>query len=64
MNEIFRLKSNYHDLRNFNQFEIYIPKIKSSLNSCVYRANQLWQLVPHEVRKYMSLTQFKSKISK
>ena len=41
MREVFRLKSNYHNLRNFNQFETYIPKTKSSLNSCVYRANQL-----------------------
>ena len=28
INEIFRLKSNYHNLRNFNQFETYIPKTK------------------------------------
>ena len=56
--------SNYRNLRNFNQFETYIPKAKSSLNSRVYRVNQLWQLVLHEVRKSMSLTQFKSKISK
>ena len=42
MNEAFRLKSNYYNLRNFNQFETYIPKTKSSLNSCVYRENQLW----------------------
>ena len=26
MNEIFRLKSNYHNLRNFSHFETYIPK--------------------------------------
>ena len=64
MNEVFRLKSNYHNVRNFNIFETYIPKTKSSLNSSVYRANQLWQLVPHEVRKSKSLTQLKSKISK
>ena len=48
MNEVFRLKSNYHNFRNFNQFETYISKTKSSLNSCVYRANQLWQLVPQK----------------
>ena len=28
MNEVFRLKSNYHNRRNFNQFETYIPKTK------------------------------------
>ena len=61
MNEAFRLKSNYYNLRNFNQFETYFRKTKSSLNSCVYRENQLWQLVPPEVRKSMSLRQFKSK---
>ena len=64
MNEVFKLKSNHHNLRSFSQFETYIPKTKSSLNSCVYRANQLGLLVPHEVRKSMSLTQFRSKISK
>ena len=64
INEVFRLKSNYHNLGSFNQLETYIPKTKSSLNLCVYRANQMWQLVPHKVRKSMSWTQFKSKISK
>ena len=29
MNEVFRLKSNYHNHRNFNQFVTYIPKTKS-----------------------------------
>ena len=48
MNEVFRLKLNYNNFGNFNQLETYIPKTKSSLNSSVYRANQLWQLVPHE----------------
>ena len=64
MNEAFRLKSYYHNLGNFNQVEIYIRKTKSSLNSCVLRTIQLWQLVPQEVRKSMSLTQVKSKVSK
>ena len=32
--------------------------------ACVYTANQLWPTVPHEVRKSMSLAQFKSKASK
>ena len=65
MNKVFRLKSNYHNLRrNFNQFETYIPKTKSSLNSSVYRANKLWQLLRHDRRKSLSLTQFKSKIFK
>ena len=54
--KVFKLKSNHHNLRNFSQLETYIPKTKSSLNLYVYRANQLWQLVPHEVRNSMSLT--------
>ena len=64
MNEVFRLKSHYHNLRNFSQFETYIPTTKSLLKSCLYKANQLWQLKPYEVRNYMSLTQFEFKISK
>ena len=39
MNEVIRLRSN-NNLRNFNKFETYIPKAKSSLKSCVYRVNQ------------------------
>ena len=35
MNEVFKLKPN-NNPRNFNKFETYIPKTKSSLNSCVY----------------------------
>ena len=42
VNEVSRLKSNYHNLTNLNQFAISIAKTKSSLN----RANQLLQLVP------------------
>ena len=64
MNEVFKLKWHQHHLRNFSQFETNIPKTKSSINSCAYRANQLWQLVPCKMRKSMSLAQFKSKISK
>ena len=50
INEVFTLKSNYHNLRNFNLFETYVPKSKP-LNSSVYRANQLWQLVMQDIRK-------------
>ena len=32
INEVSRLKSKYHKLRNFNQFETYILKTKLSLN--------------------------------
>ena len=49
VNEVSRLKSNYHNLNNFNQFAISIAKTKSSLNFRVYRANQLLQLVPHHM---------------
>ena len=52
MNKAFRLKANYHNLRNINQFETYIPKTKLSFTSS------------HVSWKSMSLTQFKSKISK
>ena len=33
MNKAFRLKANYHNLRNINQFETYIPKTKLSFTS-------------------------------
>ena len=62
MNEVFRLKSNYRHFRNLNQFETYIPKTTSSLNSSVYRTNKLWQLISHNITNYLSLQQFKYRI--
>ena len=35
MNEVFKLKSNYQNHRNFSQFETYIPKTRSPLNSYI-----------------------------
>ena len=52
-----------HTLRSFNQFETYILKIKLSLNSNEYRANQLWQLLLHNIKNccyYNSNLRFES----
>ena len=35
MNDAFKLKLNYQNHRSFGQFETYIPKTRSPLNSCI-----------------------------
>ena len=59
----FTITSVTHTLRSFNQFETYILKIKLSLNSNEYRANQLWQLLLHNIKNcyyYNSNLRFES----
>ena len=41
MNEVFYLRQNHYNLRNFNVFTTNNPHKKYLLNSFVYRANQL-----------------------
>ena len=55
---------NYDNLRNFSQFKTCIPKAKSSFNLSVYRAHQLGQELPYDMRKSLLLTRFKFKMSK
>ena len=55
---------NYDNLRNFSQFKTCIPKAKSSFDLSVYRAHQLWQELPYDMRKSLLLTRFKFKMSK
>ena len=62
MNEIYYLRPSHYNLRNFNVFAIDHPRNKYLLNSSVYRANQLSQTLPSEIKGSASLQLFKDKI--
>ena len=62
MNEVLHLRPNHYNLRNFNVFATDNPRNKYLLNSSVYRANQLWQTLPSEIKNCELLQLFKNKI--
>ena len=62
MHEVFYLRQNHHNLRNFNAFATDNPRNKYLLNSSVYRGNQLWQTLPSEIKGCESMQLFKDKI--
>ena len=65
MSEIFKLRQNTYNLRNFHIFESQNPRTKTfGLDSIAYRASQLWENVPEEIRNSTSLPMFKKKIKK
>ena len=43
MNNIFHLRQNTYNLRNFHAFATDVPRNNCKLISVVYRANQLWE---------------------
>ena len=58
MNDIFKLRENTYNLRNFHTFQTENPRsLKCGLNASPYRASQLWQQEPIEAA---SLTLFKN----
>ena len=50
INEVFYLRQNHYNLRNFNVFTTYNLRNKYLLNSSVYWANQLWQTLTSEIK--------------
>ena len=62
MNEILYLRQNHYNLRIFNVFATDNPRNKYLLNSSVFRANQLWQTLPSEIKDCAPLQLFKDKI--
>ena len=65
MSDIFKLRENTYNLRNFHIFESENPRTKRFGLDCIaYRASQLWKNVPVEIRNSNSLTVFKEKIEK
>ena len=63
MNEVFSTKTNIYNTRQFNVFENHIhTSTRYGLNSIPYKANQLWSLLPENLKSSPSLTLFKNKI--
>ena len=63
MNEVFSTRANIYNTRQFNVFETHIPTSnRYGLNSIPYKANQLWNLLPENLKSSLSLTLFKNEI--
>ena len=61
MNDIFELRENTYNLRNFHIFHTENPSsLKPGFDAIPYRASQLWQRVPTDGAA--SLTLFKNRI--
>ena len=64
MNDIFTLRENKYNLRNFQILKTENPRsLKCGLDAIPYRASQLWQQVPTDIREAVSLTLFKNLIN-
>ena len=59
MNEVLYSRQIYCNLNNLNVFATDNPPNKFMLNSTVYRANQLCQILPFEVKGFPSLQIYK-----
>ena len=60
---IFKLRENMHNLRNFNIFQTENARsLKYRLDTIPYRANQPWQQEPIDIREAASLALFKNRI--
>ena len=63
MYDIFKLRENMYNLRNFHIFQIENPRsLKYGLDVCPYRASQLWEQVSIDIREAASLALFKNHI--
>ena len=61
MNNIFKLRENMYNLQNFHIFQTENPRLlKYGLAAILYRASQLWQQVPIDIRVSASLALFKN----
>ena len=63
MKEVFSTRANIYNTRQFNVFETHIPTSnRYGLNSIPYKANQLWNLLPENLKSSPSLTLLKCEI--
>ena len=64
MNDVFHLRQNTYNLRNFHVFATGVPRNNCMLKSVVYRANQLWETLPFDLKNSCSLELFKKEFKK
>ena len=63
MNDIFKLRENMCNFRNFHFFQTENSRsLKHGLDAIPYRAIQLWQQVPIDIREAAFLALFKYRI--
>ena len=61
MNDIFKLRENMYNLRNFYIFQTENPSsLKYGLDAIPYRASQLWQQVSIDILEVASLALFEN----
>ena len=64
MNDVFSTRESIYNTPQFNVSETRIPTSnRYGLNSTPYKANQLWNLLPENLKSYLSLTLFKNEIN-
>ena len=63
INQVFSTRAYIYNTRQFNVFKTHNPNSNIyGFNSIPYKANQLWNLLPENLKSYPSSTLFKSKI--
>ena len=63
MNDIFKLRENMYNFRNFHIFQIEHPRsLKYGLDAIPYRASQLLQQISIDIREVTSIARFKNRI--
>ena len=63
LNNIFKLRENTYNLRNFDIFQTENTcSLKYGLGAIPHRASQLWQQVPTDIREAASLPLFNNRI--
>ena len=61
MSDIFKLRENMYNPRNFHIFQTENPcSLKYGLDAIPYRASQLWKQVCTDIREAASLTLFEN----
>ena len=59
MNDIFHLRQNTHNLRNFHAFATDVSRNNCMINSVIYGANKVWETFPFDLKNSCSLELFK-----
>ena len=63
MNDIFKLRGNLYNLRNYHIFQTENSRsLKYGLDAIPYRASELWQQAPIDIREAASLAFSKNHI--
>lgn len=63
LNEIFKKREMPYNLRSFREIETLYPKsVRHGTESLSYKASQIWNDVPYDLKEVSTLNQFKEKI--